>query len=114
MLNLLRFRDVADYSATPDLAPSEPISGREAYRLYMEHTIPFLHDSGGDVMFYGTGGEFLIGPTDERWDAVMLVRQKSVGDFLAFATNADYMRGMGHRRAALEDSRLLPLVDATV
>ena len=27
MLNLLRFREVADYSAYPDLAPPTPISG---------------------------------------------------------------------------------------
>ena len=36
MLNLLRFRAVADYSATPDLAPSSPITGEEAYRRYIE------------------------------------------------------------------------------
>src|SRR5436853_7495165 len=105
MLNLLRFRDMADYSATPDLAPPEPISGAEAYRLYMQHTLPYLKASGGELMFLATGGHFLIGPTDERWDAVMLVRQRSVGDFLAFASNAEYMRGIGHRTAALEDSR---------
>jgi hypothetical protein len=114
MMNLLRFRDVADYSVTPDLAPAEAISGEEAYRLYMKHTMPYLTSTGGEVIFYGSGGHFLIGPNDERWDAVMLVRQKSVGDFLAFATNPDYMRGIGHRTAALEDSRLLPLVEATV
>ena len=28
MLNLLRFRDVADYSATPELAPDEPRAWR--------------------------------------------------------------------------------------
>jgi hypothetical protein len=32
MLNLLRFRDVADYSANPELMPSHPISGAEAYQ----------------------------------------------------------------------------------
>jgi len=30
MLNLLRLRDVADYSLCPALAPSEPISSAEA------------------------------------------------------------------------------------
>ena len=33
MLNLLRFRDVADYSAHPELAPSAPISGKTIWRL---------------------------------------------------------------------------------
>lgn len=56
----------------------------------MEHTLPYLKASGGEVTFFGAGGHFLIGPTNERWDAVMLVRQKSVGDFLAFAHNAVY------------------------
>jgi len=65
MLNLLRFRDVADYSAHPELAPDVPISGAEAFNRYIEHTLPFLRESGGDVLFLGTGGEFLIGPEDE-------------------------------------------------
>jgi hypothetical protein len=110
MLNLLRFRPVADYSATPDLAPASPISGDTAYRLYMEHTLPCLKRSGGEVLFFGKGGEFLIGPRDERWDAAMLVRQTSVASFLEFASNQEYLSGIGHRLAALEDSRLLPLV----
>jgi hypothetical protein len=41
----------------------------------------------------------------------MLVRQASAAAFMAFATNQEYMAGMGHRVAALEDSRLLPLVE---
>jgi hypothetical protein len=111
MLNLLRFRAIADYSATPHLAPAAPIRGEEAYRRYMEHTTPFLQKSGGEVLFLGRGGTFLIGPLDERWDAALLVRQRSVADFLAFAQNAEYLAGMGHRTAALEDSRLLPLAE---
>ena len=111
MLNLLRFRDVADYSANPELAPSEKISGREAYQKYIDHTLPFLKESGGDLVFLGEGGKHLIGPQQEQWDLVMLVRQKSLADFMAFASNQEYMAGMGHRTAALEDSRLLPLVE---
>lgn len=114
MLNLLRFRPIADYSTTPELAPVSPISGEAAYHLYIEHTLPHLKASGGEVLFFGKGGEFLIGPSEERWDAAMLVRQSSVASFLAFASNQDYLSGMGHRLAALEDSRLLPLVGEQV
>jgi hypothetical protein len=110
MLNLMRFRSIADYSSSPSLAPVTPISGEAAYRLYMEHTLPFLEASGGEVLFYGKGGAFLIGPANERWDAAMLVRQSSVTSFLAFASNKGYLSGIGHRLAALEDSRLLPLI----
>lgn len=111
MLNLLRFRDQADYSGFPALAPPEPISGREAYDRYVRHTLPFLTATGGSVSFFGVGGYDLVGPSDERWDLVMLVRQASVQDFFAFASNQEYLAGMGHRTAALEDSRLLPVVE---
>ncbi len=111
MLNLLRFRQIADYSQTPELMPEKPISGEEAYQIYIEHTLPFLTRSGGEILFMGKGGPFLIGPVSEQWDAALLIRQNSVDSFLAFESNHDYMKGIGHRTAALEDSRLLPLVE---
>lgn len=112
MLNLLRFRDIADYSANPELMPCKPISGAEAYQKYIDHTLPFLKESGGDLMFLGKGGKYLIGPQEEQWDLVMLIRQKSLSDFIAFASNQEYLAGLGHRTAALENSRLLPLVES--
>lgn len=111
MLNLLRFREVADYSASPELAPTEPISGKQAYQLYVDHTIPFLRKSGGDILFMGEGGEYLIGPKNEKWDSVMLVKQNSIESFLNFESHEEYLKGIGHRTAALEDSRLLPIVE---
>jgi hypothetical protein len=110
MLNLLRFREIADYSAAPDLKPDEPISGAAAYELYIEHTLPHLRESGGDVEFIGDGGAYLIGPADARWDVAMLVRHRSVETFMSFASNEAYLGGMGHRLAAISDSRILPLV----
>ncbi|MDM7956682.1 DUF1330 domain-containing protein [Blastomonas sp.] len=113
MLNLLRFRPEANYSATPDLAPDQPISGREAFLRYVKHTLPFLHASGGSVEYLGDGGAWLIGPASERWDAVMLIRQASVEAFIAWNSDAAYLAGIGHRTAALEDSRLLPTTALT-
>lgn len=111
MLNLLRFREVADYSANPELAPEQPISGREAYDRYAAHAEPFVKESGGEVLFFGDGRPFLIGPSDHHWDAVLLVRQKSAQSFLGFASNEAYLAGIGHRTAALEDSRLMPMIE---
>lgn len=111
MLNLLRFRETADYSASPELAPAQPISGSEAFQRYIDHTLPYLRETGGDLVFLGAGGAFLIGPTDERWDMVMMVRQASVESFMAFSSHEGYLKGFGHRTAALEDSRLLPMTE---
>ncbi|CAM4470933.1 hypothetical protein [Paenibacillus xylanexedens] len=52
MLNLLRFRKIADYTSHPELAPNQTshpelapnqtISGEEAFQCYIQHTLPFL------------------------------------------------------------------------
>lgn len=110
MLNLLRFRDIADYSVNPELAPVDgEISGEEAYRKYIAHTLPYLDQSGGEVIFMGKGGPFVIGPADESWDQILLVRHKSLKQFMAFASDEGYLSGAGHRTAALIDSRLLAI-----
>jgi len=54
MLNLMRFRDVADYVDRPDLMPDIPISGQAAFQLYMDQTLPLLKKTGGDLLLYGT------------------------------------------------------------
>jgi hypothetical protein len=111
MLNLIRLRSVADYSSNPAAAPSGPASGAAAFDRYIAETLPILRESGGDLVFLGTGAGFLIGPADERWDVAMLVRQKDLQTFLAFASNAAIQAALAHRAAAEEDSRLLPLVE---
>lgn len=93
---------------------AKAISGAEAFQRYIEHTLPHLRESGGELMFLGSGNHFLIGPLDERWDMVMLVRQQSVASFMAFASHEAYLAGIGHRTAALEDSRLLPLSEPPI
>jgi uncharacterized protein (DUF1330 family) len=109
MLNLLRFRDEADYSASPELAPSGQSTGREAFRRYVDHTLPLLEQRGGELVLLADADGWFIGPEDEQWDQVMLVRQQSLQAFLAFASDEEYLAGLGHRTAALTDSRLLPL-----
>src|SRR5690349_18711209 len=91
MLNLLRFRQTADYSASPELSPDTPISGADAFQRYIDHTLPYLRETGGDITFLGSGGAFLIGPPTERWDMAMLIRQASVESFIAFANHAPYL-----------------------
>lgn len=113
MLNLLKFKDTADYSQAPSMAPKQAISGKEAYQLYMDLTLPFLKEAGSDVLFSGKSNAFLIGPFQEDWDLVLLVKHKDAAAFLAFAQNKKYLAVTGHRTAALEDSRLLPIEATT-
>lgn len=108
MVNLLQFRIVADYSTHPEAAPARPVSGSEAYARYVAETLPLLEASGGSVLFEGTAERWFIGPETERWDHVLIVRQASLQDFLAFASDPAAQKALAHRTAALEDSRLLP------
>jgi uncharacterized protein (DUF1330 family) len=108
-LNLIKLKKEADYSAHPDLKPAHSITGHEAYLAYIKEAEPFLKANGGEILFIGKGDLFLIGPENEYWDLCMLIRQKSVSDFFSFEQNEDYMKITGHRTAAIEDSRLLPL-----
>ena len=109
MLNLLKYRSKADYTHAKELDPGEELTGREAYQLYMKHTRPVLEQAGSKVLFYGDCGHFLIGPDNEKWDTMLLVEHESAEKFIAFAQNPDYLKTAGHRKAALEDSRLLPI-----
>lgn len=108
MLNLLKFRETADYTNQEKIKPAKEISGEEAYQLYMDCTLPELEKAGSRVIYYGKSHSFLIGPEAETWDAVLLVEHQSAAKFLEFARNAEYLANVGHRTAALEDSRLLP------
>lgn len=108
MLNLLRFRDIADYSEYPDLALGGTLSGEEAYDVYASLVIPLLSSVGAEPILIGTGGSLLIGPEDARWDRVLVVKYPNVAAFVEFTQNPDYQAISGHRTAALADSRLLP------
>ena len=109
MLNLLSFKEIADYSAAPELAPIKSISGKQAYDLYMKFTLPFIKEAGSELVFMGKAHSLLIGPMDEKWDLMLLVKHRSASEFLKFAQNPDYLSIAHHRTAALSDSRLLPL-----
>lgn len=107
MLNLLRYREIADYSEHPDEAPC---SGAEAYARYSALAVPCVEAHGGRVRFSGQAKELVIGPETECWDAVILVDYPSVQAFIAMANSDRYQAIAYHRTAALEDSRLLPIV----
>ncbi|RKN78173.1 DUF1330 domain-containing protein [Ulvibacterium marinum] len=110
MLNLVKFKPIAEYSGTGMPQAKERISGKEAYAKYLELTLPVMKKAGGNIKFYGSCGDFLIGPENKGWDAVLLVEYESVDVFVAFAQSEAYLKNAGHRTASLEDSRLLPIV----
>ncbi len=106
MLNLLRFKDLAD-----GIDAGGELTGREAYQRYAEAVGPHLARAGGSVMFMADDSETVIGPQDERWDMVLLVRYPSRQAFLAMIADPEYQTAHEHRAAALADSRLVRWTD---
>ncbi len=111
MLDLFRIREVPDYSAHPELAPAIPVSGRELFERYAADMERHLAEIGAARVFLADGGPCLIGPSNERWDAVQMVRFPSPRAFLALATNQEVIDGLPHRFAILEDSRVFPMAE---
>ncbi|PCM45988.1 DUF1330 domain-containing protein [Marinobacter sp. ANT_B65] len=102
MLNLLRFRDIANYDDE-----SGERSGREAYQLYMREAAACVSAVGAEVIWSGRSVGSLIAPPDESWDQVLLVRYPSIDAFVAMIESSEYKGVVKHRRAALSDSRLV-------
>ena len=110
MINLLRYRDQADYGGRADI---EPCSGSEAYRRYMKLAFAFVTGVGGSLVWQGAPKAMLIGPSQERWDLALLVRYPSKAAFLAMVSDPAYQAITVHRTAALEDSRLIATLPTT-
>jgi uncharacterized protein (DUF1330 family) len=104
MVNLLRYRERADYPAG---TVKEPVTGRQAYEHYSHLTIPHLRKVGGRPIWRADARTTFFAPVGERWDEVILVRYPSRSAFGQMISNPDYQAGTIHRTAALEDSRLI-------
>ena len=106
MINLLRFREQAQYPGPSDL---EPCTGRAAYfDRYVPAFAKTVEPIGAtELLFAGDVVARLVGPPDELWDAVALVRYDSFAVFRRLVTDPAYLdQAEPHRSAALADWRL--------
>lgn len=106
MLNLVRFRDLANYPGDHELA-RDGLTGAEAYALYGKHTAAILASVGGSILWSAKFESTLIGPTDEVWNAMFIARYPSGHAFLAMISDPDYQRAVVHRQAGVATSRLI-------
>lgn len=107
MINLLRFRERADYPAEMEVPAS---SGRDAYAQYAREVDPILARVGGKVIWKGEAKHAFIAPDGETWDEVLLVAYPSRDAFLGMLKSPDYQAITVHRTAALADARLIATI----
>ena len=101
MLNLVRFRDKANYE------DGRNATGAEAYAAYGRESGPIFRRVGGEIIWRGKPELMLIGPADKRWDMIFVARYPTAGAFLEMVTDPAYRIAVKHRQAAVRDSRLI-------
>jgi uncharacterized protein (DUF1330 family) len=107
MLNLLKFREQANYPAG---SPHPPCSGAEAYRRYQTAFVETVGDvSRAEVVWEGKIDRPFIGDASQDWDKCLLVRYPSRQHFLAMMADAAYREALIHRYAGLERTILLQM-----
>ena len=112
MINLLRYREFADYSRHQG---ASSCSGREAYRLrYLQGgALEVVRSNGGSVLWFGRVLGGVICPPDERWDDALLVQYPASDRLMKIYANPAYQAIAFHRTAALDDSRLIATITET-
>ena len=89
ILNLLRFREAADYG--PDSQES-PCTGEEAYQRYSAAAAPIVLKLGARAIFFGTSLLSFIAEEGEDWDVVALVEYPTADAFVDMNKSEEYLR----------------------
>lgn len=103
MINLLRYRDEADFGERSDA----PCSGMEAYQRYATQAIALVESMGASVRFLGAAAASVSAPANEIWDDIVIVDYPSVACFISMAQSEAYQSFCYLRLAALADTRLI-------
>ena len=103
MLNLLKFRERAEYAD----GRATTLSGREAYQLYGTAMQKVVERHGGRFLFGGAISSLVIGEVGEMWDLCALVEYPSAAAFAKIATSPEVGEIGVHRAAGLQGQLLI-------
>lgn len=97
MVNLLKFKDNAEYAdgSDPDL------SGVQAYARYGRAIQACLTSVGGRQIYAGPVTGLMIGEVEELWDMVALVEYPSLAAMQKMVSSPEYQAIENHRKAGL-------------
>lgn len=98
MVNLLKFKDKADYE---DGRPTD-LSGREAYMLYAQEVVKLLPKFGGEALFAADVTFLAIGQVEELWDEVAIARYPDRASLVRMSTSPEWRAIAVHRTAGLK------------
>ncbi|MCV0383547.1 MAG: DUF1330 domain-containing protein [Erythrobacter sp.] len=106
MLNLLQYREEADYPEGHDNA-AKGWSGRRAYQEYGKTSGPIFRRVGGSIVWRGAFQTVVTGPEAMHWHDGFIASYPSADAFFEMIKDAEYQKAVVNRTAALADSRLV-------
>lgn len=106
MLNLLLYRDLAEYPEGHEHA-GKGLSGREAYAEYGRTSGPIFARVGGSILWRGRFETMVTGPDVREWHDGFVAQYPNAGAFFEMIKDAEYQKAVVNRTAALIDSRLI-------
>ena len=109
MLNLLKYRDKAEYADGRDTK----LTWRQAYAVYTQGVRELLQEFGGSLTLKASVKRLTIGEVEELWDDVAIAMYPSRAAMLQMM-QSEKMQDIGQHRAAGLDGQLnIECVDAT-
>ena len=109
MLNLLKYRDKAEYADGRDTK----LTGRQAYAVYTQGVRELLQEFDGSLTLKASVKRLTIGEVEELWDDVAIAMYPSRAAMLQMM-QSEKMQDIGQHRAAGLDGQLnIECVDAT-
>lgn len=106
MLNLLQYRDVAEYPDGHGHA-EKGWSGRRAYEEYGKTSGPIFQRVGGKIVWRGVFQTVVTGPEAMLWHDGFVAEYPNSGAFFEMIKDPEYQKAVVNRTAALKDSRLV-------
>jgi uncharacterized protein (DUF1330 family) len=97
MLNLLKFKDKAEYEDGRET----DLSGAEAYALYGVAVSKILVNLGGGGMFNAKVERLMLGEVEELWDSVAIAMYPSRQAMVEMMQSEEYQAIHHHRNAGL-------------
>ncbi|BDW82793.1 hypothetical protein MACH24_22310 [Erythrobacter sp. Dej080120_24] len=106
MLNLLRYRDLAEYPQGHE-HHGNGWTGRRAYQEYGATSGPIFARVGGKIVWRGAFQTMVTGPGDKDWHDGFVAQYPNSAAFFEMIKDPDYQLAVVNRTAALVDSRLM-------
>ena len=98
MVNLLKFKDKADYED----GRATDLSGRDAYMIYGRAVTDLLPKFGGQGLFAGDVTFLALGQVEELWDEIAIAMYPDRASMVRMSMSDEWREISVHRAAGLK------------